>query len=173
VNFGRRALVAGGALVVAGGAFLLFRPSDESKIRAQLARLAAAVKVKEADMQTNPIGRLAHVEGEFESLFDPDVRASVPELGSIPPGRRGLAELVTGAPRYVRTFDVDFGNVTIKLDDAHTSALVGATARAKAVDRDGKVRDDERAVDFRFVKDGGDWIMTTVTVWPKGEAAPE
>ena len=166
--------MAGGALLLLGGGYFLFRPSDESRIKAQLAKLAAAVRITEADMQTNPIGRLAHVSDAFEPLVEPDVRVSVPELTSLESGRRGVVQLVTAAPHYVKTFEVDFKRVEIKLDEGHTSALVGATASAKALDRDGKTRVDERAVDFRFVKESsGDWVITTLTVWPKGEAAPE
>jgi hypothetical protein len=166
----RRAAI--GALVAAvlgvGGYFVL-RPTDESRIRKQLSKLATAVRIKESDMQSNPIGRLAHVSGEFEELFDPDVRVSVSELTSLRSGRRELAEIVSGAPRFVRTFEVDFSGVTIKIDEAGASAAVGAIAEVSALDRDGQTRKDKRAVDFRFVKDGSAWIITTVSVWPPGE----
>jgi hypothetical protein len=174
MTLGRRgAIGAGIAGLLAGATYFALRPTDESRIRAKLARLAAAVRVTEADMQVNPIGRISHVSGAFEEIFEPDVRVSVPELGTLPSGRLELAQYVAGAPHFVRTFDVDFTRVTIKIDDAHASALVGATAKVKALDRDGRNEADERAVDFRFVKEGSDWIVTTVTVWPKGEAAPE
>jgi hypothetical protein len=169
-----RRTVIGLAVAVAVGAlgYVVLRPTDESRIRKQLSKLAAAVRVTEADMQTNPIGRLAHVSGELEELFDPDVRVSVPDLASLHSGRRELAELVTAAPHQVRTFEVDFASVTVKIDDAGASAAVGAVARARALDRDGRARTDRRAVDFRFVKQGSDWIITTVSVWPQEDAAP-
>ncbi len=161
------------AAVLAVGAYLGLRPTDESRIRSKLDALAVAVHITEADMQTNPIGRLAHVSGAFEPLFDRDVRVSIPELTTLGSGRRELAELVTAAPRYARTFDVDFESVTVKIDDAQTSALVGATANVKALDRENRNRNDKRAVDFRFAKTDGEWIITTVTVWPKSDAAPQ
>ena len=169
----RAALVVAAAAALGAGAYFAFRPTDESRIRQQLAKLAAAVHVTDADVQTSAIGRLAHVSGLFEGLFDPDVRVSVPELGSIPPGRRALAEVMTGAPRFVRTLDVDFGSITVKLDDAGASAEVGATADVAALDREGTARKDKRAVDFRFVKQGGEWLIATVTVWTKEDARPE
>jgi hypothetical protein len=145
------------------------RPSDESRIRKQLSKLAAAVRITEADVQANPIGRLAHVSGQFEDLFDPDVRVSISEVTSLHSGRRELAEIVTAAPRSVRTFDVDFTHVTVKIDDTGASAAVGASAQISSKDRDGQTQKDERAVDFRFVKNGSAWTITTVTVWPQGD----
>lgn len=168
----RRAAIGLGAAIVVGAlAYVALRPTDESRIRKQLARLAAAVRVTEADMQTNPIGRLAHVSGELEDLFDPDVRVSIPELTTLRSGRRPLAEIVTGAPHYVRSFEVDFTGVTVKIDEAGASAAVGATAQVRALDRDGRTRADRRAVDFRFAKQGSAWIITTVSVWAPGDAA--
>jgi hypothetical protein len=165
-----RLLALCGALAVAVGAYFLFRPSDEARIRAMMATLEKEARVTTEEQ--NPIGRLAHVNDAFSKLFDRDVRVSIPELTTLHSGRRELAELATGAPRYVRTLDVDFEDITIKMDDAHTSALVGATARIRAVDREGGTRNDKRAVDLRFAKDDGDWKIGTLTVWPPGEARP-
>jgi hypothetical protein len=174
VNIPRSALIGFPlATVLAVGAYFGLRPTDESRIRGKLGALADAVHITESDMQTNPIGRLAHVSGAFEPLFDRDVRVSIPELTTLSSGRRELAELVTTAPRYVRTFDVDFDSVTVKIDDTATGALVGATANVKALDRDNRTRNDKRAVDFRFAKQDGEWIITTLSVWPKSDAAPQ
>jgi hypothetical protein len=169
----RAALVFAGAVALLAGGYFAFRPTDESRIRSQLDKLAAALRITDADMQTNAIGRLAHVSGIFATLFDPDVRASVPELASLGSGRRGLEEVVTGAPRFVRTVEVDFSAITVKLDDAATSAAVGATAHVVALDREGRTHDERRAVDFRFVKQDGDWLIATVTVWSNEDARPE
>jgi hypothetical protein len=72
----------------------------------------------------------------------------------------------------VRSFDVDFGSVTLKLDADHTTAFVGATATVKAVERDGAVDEDRRAVDLHFVNEGGAWVIRSLSVWPKEDAAP-
>ena len=167
----RRAwLVAAAAVVLGVGGYVAFRPTDEWRIRDKLAKLAAAVRVTEADVQANPIGRLAHVSGLFEPLFEPDVRVSIPELRSLESGRSELAQAVTAAPRFLRTFDVDFSDITVKLDEAGASAEVGARASVKALDRDGETRRDERAVNFHFVKKSGESIITTVSVWSKEDA---
>ncbi len=168
----RAAIGIGVAAAIGVGGYFAFGPSDEARIRAQLTKLAAAVRVTEADLQTNPIGRLAHVSGAFEKLFDPDVRVSVPELTSLGSGRQELIQLVAAAPRYVRTFEVDFENVTVKMDETRESAAVGAIARVKALDRERRAQDGKRAVDLRFAKRDGAWIITTVTVWAREDGAP-
>jgi len=174
MNVPRRALLGVAlALVLGVGAYVALRPSDDSQIRGKLKQLAVAVRITEADMQANPIGRLSHVIGALEPVLDRDVRVSVPELTTLASGRRELAELVTAAPRYVRTFDVEFDSVTVKIDDVGTSALVGVTAEVKALDRDDRSRNDRRAVDFRFAKQDGDWVITTLSVWPKSDATPQ
>lgn len=168
--------VALAALVViaaAVGAYFLLRPTDESRIRAQLTRLAAAVRVTDEDAQAHPIGRMAHVNAELAKVFEADVRASIPEALPHDADREELVELVVGAPRFLRAFDVDFTNVTIKLDDTRTTALVGATADVKLGERDGSPSRERRAVDFRFVRKDGEWLVRTLTVWSKGEAEAE
>jgi hypothetical protein len=163
------ALVAVGFAVVA---YVLLHPTDESRIRAQLDKLAAVVRITDADAHANPIGRLAHVNDELAKLFEANVHASIPQVPSLGAGRAELAALVAGAPSYVRTFDVDFTNVTVKLDDAHTTAFVGATARVKLVERDGDASQDRRAIDLRFVHEDGEWVIRTLRVWTKDDAAP-
>jgi hypothetical protein len=172
---GRRGAIFGaiaGLGVATAGMYVAFRPSDEARIRTQLSKLEVAVRVTEADLQKNPIGRLSHVSGAFEELFDPDVRVSVPELPSLHSGRRELAELVAGAPQFVRTFDADFGSVTVKMDESGESAAVGVVADVKLLDRDARRSEDKRAVDFRFAKQKGEWIITTVSVWSTDDARP-
>jgi hypothetical protein len=165
------AAIVAGALAV--GAYFVWRPSDESRIRAQLERLAVAVRIQDADAQANPIARLAHVNGEVDALFEPEARVNVPELTDLGSGhasRRELAELVAGAPRYVKTFDVGFGSVTIKMDDARTTAFVGAIAKVNVVQRDGAVDRGERAVDVHFARNDGTWVIRTLTVWSPEDA---
>jgi hypothetical protein len=170
----RTALALAGlvAIAVAVVAYFVLRPTDASRIRSQLDRLAAAVRITDADSQANPIGRLAHVSGELAKLFEPDVDVSIPDVPSSGSGRAELAQLVAGAPSYVRTFEVEFTNVTIKLDDSRTTAFVGATARAKLIERDGAASQDRRAVDLHFVQKDGEWVVRSLRVWTTQDAAP-
>jgi len=169
----RAALAVVGVASSLGVGYFVLRPTDESRIRAALAKLATAVQIKEADAQANPIGRLAHVSGVFETLFEPDVRVNAPELTPLQSGRSELVQLVTAAPRFVRTLEVDLGRITVKLDEAATSADVGAVADVKAVDREGTARREKRAIDLRFVKKDGDWVITTLSVWSRDDAVPQ
>jgi hypothetical protein len=164
------------ALALGVGAYFVLRPTDESRIRAQLARLGAAVRITDADAQANPMARLAHVSGQLDGLFEPDARVTIPELTELTSGhatRSELAELVAGAPRYVRTFEVAFTSVTIKMDAGHTTAFVQATANVKADERDGGRSEDRRAVDFHFVGKDGAWVIRTLSVWTKEDATPQ
>jgi hypothetical protein len=160
------------ALVLAAGAYLLLHPTDEALVRARLDRLASAARVTDADAQANPVARLARVSADLTPLFEPDVRVSIPEVPSLPAGRAELAELVAGAPAYLRSFEIDLTNVTVILDEARTTARVGAMAHVRLVERDGagEIRRDERAVDLRFVKKDGEWVVHTLTVWSKEDA---
>jgi hypothetical protein len=153
--------------------YFVLRPSDDAKIKEQIAKLAALVRVTEDDAQANPIGRMAHVNDVLGKLVDHDVRVSVPDLPSLDAGREPLGQLITSEPRFVRTLDADFSHVAIKLDEAHTSALVGLTAHVKATETTGRARDEERAVDLRFAKKDGTWVVTTISVWAPGDARPE
>jgi hypothetical protein len=171
--------IAVAVAVVAGVAiYFATRQSDEARIRGQLAKLAALVRVTEDDAQTNPIGRLAHVDDALAHLVDRDVRVNVPELPSAlgtATGREALGQLIASEPRFVRKLDLDFSRITVKLDDAHTSALVGLIARVRGKEADGADHDDERAVDMRFAREGGngEWVVTTLSVWSPGDARPE
>ncbi len=81
--------------------YVAIRPSDEARIRKQLSKLEAAVRVREADVQGTSGGRLSKVSDAFDDLFDPDVRVSIPELTSLAPGRPALAQLRAGASQLV------------------------------------------------------------------------
>jgi hypothetical protein len=152
------------------GYFALFRPSDEDRIRSQLAKLAEAVEVKEPG--SNPVFRKARIDEAFGAVFDEDVHVSIPDLSTMKSGRAGLAALATQASVWARTASLEFSGIEIRLDDAHASAKVGATAIVRAEGGDRRNRREERAVDFRFAKIDGLWKITSVTVWRNDASAP-
>jgi hypothetical protein len=168
-----RILVALAALAVLAGVvyFAVFRASDEEKIRAQLAKLSESVEVKEGG--SNPVFRKARLDADFEKIFDEDVRVSIPDLSSTKPGRANLVALAMQASVWARSASVELSKIEVKLDDAHQSAKVGATATVRAVSGSGRNERDERAVDFRFAKIDGTWKITSLTVWRKDEARPD
>jgi hypothetical protein len=158
------ALVAGALLVL----WALFAgDTDEEKIRARLARLAAAVSV-EGEGQ-NPVFRVAHLNQEFSELFTEDASVSIPELSEVREGRQALAALAGRATRYVEALDVDFEDVAVEINPPKV-AEVKARARLDAV-RPGSQRErDERRVTIRFVDRGGAWLIASLRAEPKAEA---
>lgn len=156
------------AILIAFAVWYFTRPSDEQKIRDQVARVAAAVKVTEDD--TNPLVRLARIRGIFKDTLDKDVHVSLADVPTLPrsgSGRDQLAETATQATAIFRSADVDLSSVEVKLDDARLQAEVKAKATLVAVGRDAKSRRESRAVDFHVVLMDGTWRVTSITVWAK------
>ena len=163
----KRVVIAGAiaALVIAlASYFLFFRASDEQKIRDAVARAVAVVTVTEDD--TNPIVRLGRVNGVFKEVVHKDVRVHISELPQAQAGRDSLAGAVVQASTWFKTAEIDLASVDIKLDDAHKSAQVRATATLHAVGRDGKRRKEEREVTLLVTNPEGTWRISSVTVWP-------
>jgi hypothetical protein len=167
----KRPVVALGLVAIAAALyFVFFRSSDEERIKDQLARLAKTVSVSEE--QKNPITRAAHLRSELAEIFEKDVRASIPELGSARVGRDALVELALTSSAMVRTVRVEITNVEIKIDDASKSAHVKATARLRGTMSDGQDKRDERALDLQLTRREGDWRIASLTVWSKDDASP-
>jgi ketosteroid isomerase-like protein len=161
-----------GVAAAIGIYFAFFSQSDEQKIRAVLGRLSKAIGVSEGD--TNPIlrGARARVHSELVETFPPDVHVSVPELPQIHRGRSELEGAVTRAALVYRTAEVDLARLEIKLDDAHENAKVAVAATLRATRGDGEAKLTTRAVNFLVSKNDGKWRITSLTVWPEGEATP-
>ena len=162
------ALAALAAALLAIAIWFFTRPSDEQKIRAQVARVAAAVKVTEDD--TNPLFRLARIKDIFRDTLDKNAHVSLADVPTLPrsgSGRDQLAETATQATAVFLTADVDLSGVDVKLDDARLQAEVKAKATLVAVGRDGKLRRESRAVDFHVVLMEGTWRITSITLWTK------
>src|SRR5947209_1477386 len=121
----RTMIVAAAAIsVLAVVAWLVFSPTEEQRIKAQLVRLATAVRLTADD--TNAITRGARIRSELEAVLDPNVRLSIPEVTSLRSGRQELATTATAASAYLRTFEVTLDELEIKLDEPKTSAKVAA-----------------------------------------------
>ena len=133
-------------------------------------RLAAAIEI--SGEAPNLISHLAHVKGELAEIFEEDVRVSIPELPSLPPGRSQLAKAATDAVFYFRTARVTFAVVYLNLDDAKTKALVLTTATLHVTDREGASHLDKRVVHFQFAKKDNAWRIRTLTVLPKTDGEP-
>lgn len=154
------ALVAGALGIGLIGYAFLTDESDEERVRGVLSRFARAVSV-EAD-QTNPILRLAHVNGEFKEIVDPNVRVSVPELTSLKQGRESLAQVATQTGQYFRTANVEFSNCDIEAGDL--GAKADCVGHLTAVERSGQARKDERTVHFELGRNDGAWQIQSIIV---------
>jgi ketosteroid isomerase-like protein len=165
----RRAVwIAAGAAIVAAVLvwFFFFRASDEALVRDCVARAAAAVRTTEDD--TNPLTRMARLKREMRECLDKDVRVSLQEVQGVPAsitGREALANATAQALGMFEKASVDLSSVEVKLDDAHRSAQVTATASFDATERGGRPRRERRDLSMLVVKGDDGWRITTVTVW--------
>jgi hypothetical protein len=145
------------------------RTDDEGKIRADLARLAAAIHVAGGDSSPNPLLRGMKMRTDFDAIFQEDVRVNIPELTSALPTKRvELADSATQWTMLYRSLDVDFSDIVVKFDDTKRTAHVALTATLTAKERDGQLGREKRAVNVLFYKTDDPWRIAAVTVWEKG-----
>lgn len=160
----RLVAIAAGVLGIGVIGYAVFsEPSDEEQIRELLERLETAVVV---DGRENLLIRKARIDGEFDEIFDADVRVSIPELTSLKDGRSGLSMVATQAGSYFQTASVDIDD--LELEVGSIGANVNARASLVATRSGGPERDD-RQVRFELSKSSGDWLITAVEVTPRWE----
>lgn len=162
----RKKAIAGAiaAILAAAIYFVFFAGTDEEKIRGAIERLAKAVQVTADD--GNPILKTARVRSELAAVLTDDAHVTVPELGT-KQGRDSIAEMAVQGSLAYRSAEVDMHDLQIKLDDAKTTAKVGARAHLRATTRAGEEQRDQRAVDFLLRKTEGRWKIASITVWDK------
>jgi hypothetical protein len=136
-----------------------FRPSEEDRIRQVLERFAKAVAVKPDD---NILARTGRLKSELKETVADDVYVDVPDLGIHVATRQSLAENAAKAGLVFTSADCELTGMTIKVDDAATTAKVDALALVTG-DRGGERKVDKRPVHFLLRKDGT-WKITTVDV---------
>lgn len=158
----RRAIALAGAGL--GGCLIAYavlgEESREERIRAVLFRFAESVSL-DVD-QTNPLARAAQVNGAFKEIVDKQVRASVPELPNLRPGREGLASAAIQTGALFRSAQVEFSQLNYEIGEL--SARVSCLGHLVAVDRGGEPRRDERSVHFELMKQDGDWWISSIAV---------
>jgi len=138
--------------------------TDEELIRERLDELEAAIVVE------GESGNLAvealQTKGTFSNLFEPEVRAHIPELGSTRQGRDELAGVATRSRRYFKRLDVEFNDIHVQIDGTQRNARVDTRAELTAVQRaEPGLRREVRQVQFGFFKheDHG-WRINAVDV---------
>ena len=163
----KRWLAAAG--VVAGisivGYALFSQKTPEERIREQLERLAAVIRV--AEEPENPVLRATRLNGQFADLFDKDVRAEIPELSNPIESRKELVQLAARAHFWVRTLDVDFSRLAIEAGEVNGSA--SGPARLSGTRSDGEPETGDRQVRFTLTKIDSDWKIDSVKVAPRSD----
>jgi hypothetical protein len=169
----KRAIGIGGILAGLGliGYALLAGESDEEQIRARLEQLEESVAL-DSEAQ-NVAVRALQLRGQFNEIFEPDVRARIPELGSTRHGREELATLAARSSSYFQSLDLQFEDLDIRIDDSSRQARVDSVALLTATRRgQAEPRRDERTVRFDFFNhEEHGWRITAVRV-DEGEAEP-
>jgi hypothetical protein len=152
-------------LGVLGYAFFA-RQTDEEQILDLLHRLEDAVRVEEGG--GNPLMRMSKVNGAFEEIFDENVSFRIPEHTTASRGRRTLAGLVTKIGPYFTSLDITFEDITIDFESEQTRAQVACYGAGDGFSRGGRWN-DKRRVRFVMDKRDGDWLISDLRVFPKGE----
>ncbi len=154
------AIAAGCAAVAAVALWLtVFRPSEEDRIRKVLDRFTKAVMVKRDD---NILSRAARVKSELKETVADDVYVDVADFNIRVTNRAALAENATKAGLVFTTADCELTAMTVKVDEAATTAKVDALAVVTG-ERGGERKIDKRPVHFLLRKDGV-WRITTIDV---------
>jgi hypothetical protein len=150
------------AAIVLGWA--LSRETPEARVRAQLARLARAVRV---DPQESPLARRARIGGEFEEVLTKEIAFDVPEITQQGSGRGALADAATAAASIWVSAEVDLTEVAITIAPSNASATAIATATLVGTRRDGGGTErDRRDVTFELRVESGDgeWRVSAIHV---------
>ncbi len=149
------------ALVVG---FTVLRPSEEDRIRKTLDRFTKAIAVKPDD---NPLSRMGRLKSELKETTSDDIYVVVPDYDVRMIDRASLVENATKIPAVYQTAECELSGMTIKIDEAATTAKVDATAIVTGM-RGGERKTDKRGVHFLLRKDG-DWKITSIDVAPRAE----
>jgi hypothetical protein len=154
------AIVAACAAVAAVALWLtVFRPSEEDRIRKVLDRFAKAVAVKRDD---NVLARAGRINSELKETVADDVHVDVPDLNIRVSSRHTLAENATKASLVFSSAECELTSMTIKVDEAATTAKVDALALVTG-ERGGERKVDKRPVHF-LLRNDGTWKITTIDV---------
>ena len=141
-------IVAGSGLVGYG---LWAQPSDEEQIRERLDQLAAAIAVSGSEQ--NVAVRGLRIKRAFGEIFDPQIKANIPELGSQRQDRDRLVALASRAGAYFESLDVEFTEIEVQIDGTQLNARVSSVAVLTALRRSvARGEQDERDVVFQFFK---------------------
>src|SRR4051794_21662514 len=109
------------AVIIAGVYVLVFRQSDEGKIRAQLRALCTAVHATPGE---NALFRAKRIQDTFARVFPADVQIDVPGVHEGPEPRSKLVAFAAGAGIQYGTVELRFDAVTVELEKPQRRAWV-------------------------------------------------
>jgi hypothetical protein len=141
---------------------VFFGTTEEEEVREQLAKLAAAVEVKEGE--SNPVMRAARLREAFDGLLVKEVTIRIPELTGAVSGRRDVVTAATQAAALWRWATIDVSGLAVAIDEAETSAHVTGDVELKAVRHSGDPERDQRSVSIRLDQIDGDWLVVSIAV---------
>ena len=150
-----------GALLIAGIYVLVFRQTDEGKIRAQLHALSSAVHLETGE---NQIFRAKRIQDTFSRVFPPEAQVDVPDLHQGLAPRSELVTMAMGAGARFSTVALSFDAVRVDLEKPSRKAWVTSTATVSGATRDGVDRQESREVVMRFEESEGEWRITSIAV---------
>jgi hypothetical protein len=158
-----RVLAVAAAALGAVLCFVLFRGSEEARVRETLERFAAIVRVKPDD---NVLARAGRLRSGFKELVTDDVHVDVPDLSMRLSSRDDLAAGATSAAAAYGSADATLTSVRIRIDESETTATADALVIVDGV-RGGERRVDRRDVHFLLRNDGG-WRIAAIDVASDG-----
>lgn len=156
------AIVAGCVVAAAIALWLTaFRPSEDDRIREVLGRFTKAMTIRREE---NILSRTGRVRSELKEIVTDIVYVDVPDLDIRTTSRVALGENAVKATLVFSSADCELTGITVKIDDAATTAKVDALALVTG-ERGGERKVDKRPVHFGLRKDGS-WRITSIDVAP-------
>ncbi len=152
------------ALTFAGAAalayLLVFRPSDEDRVRRQVTALQSAVGIDAAER--DPRARPLRIQQTFRQVFTRSVQVDIADLVEDMHGRDELAGMAVSAAETFRSFTLEFTNVRVEIDGPSQLGRVSARATLDGTDHDGQPQREARDVTMLFTEQDGEWRIDSI-----------
>jgi SnoaL-like domain len=152
------------ALTFAGAAalayLLVFRPSDEERVRRQVTALSDAVAIDAAER--DPRARPLRIQQAFRRVFTRSVQVDIADLVEDMHGRDELAGMAISAAETYGSVTLDFTDVRVEIDRPSQLGRVYARATLQGTDHDGHPDREARDVTMLFTEGEGEWRIASI-----------
>jgi hypothetical protein len=166
----RRTWIALPLVGAAALAYFLLRPSDEERIRWQLAALGRAVVIDPAEK--DPRARPLRVHEAFQKILEPSVRVEIPGVVEDVRDRDELTGMAVAVGDTLTDLTVDLRAVRVKVEPGARAARVQASATFAGAVRGGRGDRLVREVTVRFEKVDGEWRIASIAADVDEQASP-